>query len=234
MPRLPQCSVGRDWRGGGATGERSDATSLLCAWASGKQRLEGCRDSDGPAHGWLQPRRTHCRRGCRQGGRDLTTYGASPCLATVPVGDDPASATYVRMKRVRCAKAGIKSRHIGLPPPPQPPTRSAPSRTCPAIRKCTASCSSTPAARTSTSERPLRPSRRRRMPTGSRCIPSCSRTPWKRPRTSSACGIDDASSARHDASPGDVPEGGGHPGSGPIVPASCPARMPRDGATPHP
>jgi methylenetetrahydrofolate dehydrogenase (NADP+)/methenyltetrahydrofolate cyclohydrolase len=41
--------------------------------------------------------------------------GTSPCLATVLVGEDPASATYVRMKRARCAKAGIRSRHIGLP-----------------------------------------------------------------------------------------------------------------------
>jgi methylenetetrahydrofolate dehydrogenase (NADP+)/methenyltetrahydrofolate cyclohydrolase len=39
----------------------------------------------------------------------------SPCLATVLVGEDPASATYVRMKQARCAKAGIRSRHIALP-----------------------------------------------------------------------------------------------------------------------
>ncbi|MET8468271.1 bifunctional 5,10-methylenetetrahydrofolate dehydrogenase/5,10-methenyltetrahydrofolate cyclohydrolase [Streptomyces sp. NPDC006422] len=41
--------------------------------------------------------------------------GGSPCLATVLVGDDPASATYVRMKQARCAKAGIRSRHVPLP-----------------------------------------------------------------------------------------------------------------------
>ena len=40
--------------------------------------------------------------------------GTSPCLATVLVGYDPASATYGPMKRARCAKAGINSRHIGL------------------------------------------------------------------------------------------------------------------------
>ncbi|WP_405722119.1 bifunctional 5,10-methylenetetrahydrofolate dehydrogenase/5,10-methenyltetrahydrofolate cyclohydrolase [Streptomyces sp. NBC_00046] len=40
--------------------------------------------------------------------------GTSPCLATVLVGEDPASVTYVRMKRARCAKAGIESRYIGL------------------------------------------------------------------------------------------------------------------------
>ncbi|WP_317985694.1 bifunctional 5,10-methylenetetrahydrofolate dehydrogenase/5,10-methenyltetrahydrofolate cyclohydrolase [Streptomyces sp. 5-10] len=41
--------------------------------------------------------------------------GVTPCLATVLVGEDPASATYVRMKRARCAKAGIASRFVGLP-----------------------------------------------------------------------------------------------------------------------
>jgi methylenetetrahydrofolate dehydrogenase (NADP+)/methenyltetrahydrofolate cyclohydrolase len=41
--------------------------------------------------------------------------GVRPCLATVLVGDDPASETYVRMKRNRCAQAGIDSRHVPLP-----------------------------------------------------------------------------------------------------------------------
>jgi methylenetetrahydrofolate dehydrogenase (NADP+) / methenyltetrahydrofolate cyclohydrolase len=41
--------------------------------------------------------------------------GTVPCLATVLVGDDPASVTYVRMKRNRSAKAGVLSRHVGLP-----------------------------------------------------------------------------------------------------------------------
>ncbi|MFE0102299.1 bifunctional 5,10-methylenetetrahydrofolate dehydrogenase/5,10-methenyltetrahydrofolate cyclohydrolase [Streptomyces sp. NPDC059009] len=41
--------------------------------------------------------------------------GTSPCLATVLVGEDPASVTYVRMKRARCEKAGITSRHVALP-----------------------------------------------------------------------------------------------------------------------
>jgi methylenetetrahydrofolate dehydrogenase (NADP+) / methenyltetrahydrofolate cyclohydrolase len=40
--------------------------------------------------------------------------GARPCLATVLVGDDPASATYVRMKRNRCRQAGIDSRYVPL------------------------------------------------------------------------------------------------------------------------
>lgn len=41
--------------------------------------------------------------------------GRKPCLATVIVGDDPASVTYVRMKQNRCHKAGLESRHVALP-----------------------------------------------------------------------------------------------------------------------
>ncbi|WP_120005320.1 bifunctional 5,10-methylenetetrahydrofolate dehydrogenase/5,10-methenyltetrahydrofolate cyclohydrolase [Nesterenkonia muleiensis] len=41
--------------------------------------------------------------------------GRRPCLATVLVGEDPASHTYVRMKRRRTAKVGMESRHIELP-----------------------------------------------------------------------------------------------------------------------
>lgn len=47
---------------------------------------------------------------------DLTgRTGTTPCLATVLVGADPASVTYVRMKQNRCRKAGIDSRHVELP-----------------------------------------------------------------------------------------------------------------------
>ncbi len=38
----------------------------------------------------------------------------TPCLATILVGDDPSSATYVRMKGNACAKLGIESRKIHL------------------------------------------------------------------------------------------------------------------------
>jgi methylenetetrahydrofolate dehydrogenase (NADP+) / methenyltetrahydrofolate cyclohydrolase len=41
--------------------------------------------------------------------------GAPPALATVLVGDDPASATYVKMKQNRSAQAGIRSVHVALP-----------------------------------------------------------------------------------------------------------------------
>ncbi|AUS35708.1 bifunctional 5,10-methylene-tetrahydrofolate dehydrogenase/5,10-methylene-tetrahydrofolate cyclohydrolase (plasmid) [Rhodococcus qingshengii] len=41
--------------------------------------------------------------------------GRRPCLATVLVGDDPASHVYVRMKVNRSQKVGIESRRIDLP-----------------------------------------------------------------------------------------------------------------------
>ena len=40
--------------------------------------------------------------------------GRWPCLATVLVGDDPASHTYVRMKLNRCREVGIEFRRINL------------------------------------------------------------------------------------------------------------------------
>jgi methylenetetrahydrofolate dehydrogenase (NADP+)/methenyltetrahydrofolate cyclohydrolase len=40
--------------------------------------------------------------------------GRRPSLATVLVGDDPASVTYVRMKQSRCRATGIESRHVTL------------------------------------------------------------------------------------------------------------------------
>ena len=44
-----------------------------------------------------------------------TRTGVTPCLATVLVGDDPASVTYTRMKRKRCEDAGMKSMKVELP-----------------------------------------------------------------------------------------------------------------------
>ena len=41
--------------------------------------------------------------------------GRRPCLATVLVGDDPASHTYVRMKANRCRSTGLDSRRYDLP-----------------------------------------------------------------------------------------------------------------------
>ncbi|MFQ5633150.1 MAG: bifunctional methylenetetrahydrofolate dehydrogenase/methenyltetrahydrofolate cyclohydrolase FolD [bacterium] len=43
------------------------------------------------------------------------TGGKSPVLATILVGDDPASATYVRMKGNACQRVGVESRKVILP-----------------------------------------------------------------------------------------------------------------------
>ncbi|RAL26269.1 bifunctional 5,10-methylenetetrahydrofolate dehydrogenase/5,10-methenyltetrahydrofolate cyclohydrolase [Thermoflavimicrobium daqui] len=45
----------------------------------------------------------------------LREQGIVPCLATVLVGDDPASHTYVRMKGKACEKYGLSSIRIQLP-----------------------------------------------------------------------------------------------------------------------
>jgi 5,10-methylene-tetrahydrofolate dehydrogenase/methenyl tetrahydrofolate cyclohydrolase len=44
-----------------------------------------------------------------------SSHGITPGLATVLVGDDPASHAYVRMKRKACAELGIESFHHELP-----------------------------------------------------------------------------------------------------------------------
>lgn len=44
----------------------------------------------------------------------LGKIGIHPCLATVLVGDDPASATYVRTKHRACADVGILARDLRL------------------------------------------------------------------------------------------------------------------------
>jgi methylenetetrahydrofolate dehydrogenase (NADP+)/methenyltetrahydrofolate cyclohydrolase len=41
--------------------------------------------------------------------------GKKPCLATVLVGEDPASQVYIRMKHKACEKEGLDSRHHVLP-----------------------------------------------------------------------------------------------------------------------
>lgn len=41
--------------------------------------------------------------------------GIQPCLATVLVGDDPASITYTQMKRKRCESVGMRSAKVELP-----------------------------------------------------------------------------------------------------------------------
>lgn len=45
----------------------------------------------------------------------LTEHQVTPCLAAVRVGDDPASAVYVRNKIRACEEVGIRSEHHALP-----------------------------------------------------------------------------------------------------------------------
>src|SRR5512139_4081821 len=45
----------------------------------------------------------------------LRSNGKAPILATILVGDDPASATYVRMKGNACKRVGMESLRIILP-----------------------------------------------------------------------------------------------------------------------
>ncbi|MGE6257296.1 bifunctional 5,10-methylenetetrahydrofolate dehydrogenase/5,10-methenyltetrahydrofolate cyclohydrolase [Heyndrickxia sporothermodurans] len=47
--------------------------------------------------------------------KDLSEKGIIPCLATILVGNDPSSATYVKMKGNACKKIGIQSQRIHLP-----------------------------------------------------------------------------------------------------------------------
>ena len=47
--------------------------------------------------------------------KELSNDGITPCLATVLVGDDPASATYVKNKQKACADVGITTKDHKLP-----------------------------------------------------------------------------------------------------------------------
>ena len=46
---------------------------------------------------------------------DLVKEGSEPTLATILVGNDPASETYVKMKRNTCTRVGMKSIAVELP-----------------------------------------------------------------------------------------------------------------------
>ena len=46
---------------------------------------------------------------------DLKERDVEPCLAVILVGEDPASAVYVRNKKRTCAELGIKSVGHDLP-----------------------------------------------------------------------------------------------------------------------
>jgi methylenetetrahydrofolate dehydrogenase (NADP+)/methenyltetrahydrofolate cyclohydrolase len=90
---------------------RADAGSAARAAARGGERPEaaGARVLDGTAV---------ARRVRAQVATDvasLTARGATPGLAVVLVGEDPASAVYVGAKEKACAEVGIRSETIRLP-----------------------------------------------------------------------------------------------------------------------
>ncbi len=101
-------------------------------------------------------------------GASVACTGVTPCLAAVLVGNDPASATYVKMKGKRCEAVGMKSLRIELLPdgtttiPAQLVDRIA-SQVGGKTRRSTASCSSTPCRTTSTSGPRSRPSPSKKM-----------------------------------------------------------------------
>src|SRR6476660_1148727 len=51
----------------------------------------------------------------REAVNELHRIGISPCLATILVGDDPASATYVKNKQKACTDVGIATKDHKLP-----------------------------------------------------------------------------------------------------------------------
>ena len=59
-------------------------------------------------------RLAHCVR-TRDVARLVNELEVKPCLAAVLVGDDPASAVYVRNKIRACEEVGIRSEHYALP-----------------------------------------------------------------------------------------------------------------------
>ena len=50
----------------------------------------------------------------KQQAQALTQQGTKPCLAVVLVGENPASAVYVRGKEKDCQECGMESRIIRL------------------------------------------------------------------------------------------------------------------------
>lgn len=57
----------------------------------------------------------HVRQRVKKAVSELASQGVVPCLATVLVGDDPASATYVRTKHKACQEVGIDTKDHKLP-----------------------------------------------------------------------------------------------------------------------
>ena len=76
--------------------------------------------------------------------------GRTPILATILVGDDPASATYVRMKGNACKRVGMASERVILPEETTTEELRAVIRDLNEIQTCMAFCCSTRFLRKST------------------------------------------------------------------------------------
>lgn len=63
----------------------------------------------------VEPARRLIEHAAEKVRRIKAATGVTPALATVLVGNDPASATYVRMKSKRCVDAGMRSLRVELP-----------------------------------------------------------------------------------------------------------------------
>jgi hypothetical protein len=70
---------------------------------------------DRPDHAGRDPRISEIRGGPVEAFGTSGSPGVGPGLATVLVGDDPASRAYVGMKNRAAAEVGIHSRQIDLP-----------------------------------------------------------------------------------------------------------------------
>src|SRR4051794_2385668 len=111
-------TVDRDWRHGwSTTGERSATRmcrDLPCAWAIRDLITRRCTMTAELMDGTALAAALNAETASRAAKLTEVT-GRPPCLATVLMGADPASVTYVTMKRNRCRKVGIESRSIELP-----------------------------------------------------------------------------------------------------------------------
>ena len=58
---------------------------------------------------------TEAELGTRVAAIRARSDGQAPILATILVGDDPASATYVRMKQNACKRVGMESTAVEMP-----------------------------------------------------------------------------------------------------------------------
>src|SRR5690349_17008204 len=89
--------------------EAQTQTASGSAASAGSDRTHGGQLIDGTAIGRL------VRRDVAEEVERLKALGITPGLSVVLVGDDPASAVYVRSKGKACEEAGMRGETIRLP-----------------------------------------------------------------------------------------------------------------------